>query len=86
MKKDTVTPTEEERKMLGELSDKGEHKSRKIQDTLPPLCCDHGELRQEGSTDKGMSPTRTRMIDRLKSRFIKEFRELSSILSRINWL
>jgi hypothetical protein len=49
MKKYIVTLTEEERKMLGELTSKGAHKSQKILDALTLLGCDEGEFQQKRS-------------------------------------
>jgi len=89
MKKEIVTPTEEERKVLGELSDRGEQKSGKFKGTLTPPGSDEGELRQKNSFPEEISDapnTHLGIIGRLKKRFIKEFKELSLILSRINWL
>jgi len=75
MKKYVVTLTEEERKMLGELTSKGEHKSQKILDALTLLGCDEGEFQKKGSTNEEISrvlKTSMRKIDRVKKRFVEE--------------
>ncbi|HHT9147358.1 MAG TPA: IS630 family transposase [Candidatus Wunengus sp. YC61] len=75
MKKYIVTLTEEERKMLGELTSKGEHKSQKILDALTLLGCDEGELQKKRSTNEEISrvlKTSMRKIDRVKKRFVEE--------------
>ena len=50
MKKYIVTLTEEERRILGELTSRGEHKSQKILDALTLLGCDEGEFQKKRST------------------------------------
>jgi len=75
MKKYIVTLTEEERKMLGELTSKGEHKSQKILDALTLLGCDEGEFQKKRSTNEEISrvlKTSMRKIDRVKKRFVEE--------------
>lgn len=75
MKKYIVTLTEEERKMLGELTSKGEHKSQKILDALILLGCDEGEFQTKRSTNEEIArvlKTSMRKIDRVKKRFVEE--------------
>lgn len=75
MKKYIVTLSEEERKMLGELTFKGEHKSQKILDALTLLGCDVGEFQKKRSTNEEISRvlnTSMRKIDRVKKRFVEE--------------
>ena len=75
MKKYIVTLTEEERKMLGELTSKGEHKSQKILDALILLGCDEGEFQTKRSTNEEIARvlnTSMRKIDRVKKRFVYE--------------
>jgi len=75
MKKYVVTLTEEERKMLGELTSKGKHKSQKILDALTLLGCDEGEFQKKRSTNEEISrvlKTSMRKIDRVKKRFVEE--------------
>ena len=75
MKKYIVTLTEEERKMLGELASKGEHKSQRILDALTLLGCDEGEFQEKRSTNEEISRvlnTSMRKIDRVKKRFVEE--------------
>jgi hypothetical protein len=50
MKKYIVTLTEEVRKMLGELTSKGEHQSQKILAAATLLGCDEGEFQRKRST------------------------------------
>lgn len=88
MKKYIVAPTGEERKILGELSSKGERKSQKNLDTPTPPGCDEGELQKKGSTNEEISRvlnTGMKKMDRLKKRFVKEWHDLALILSRIDW-
>ena len=75
MKKYTVTLTEEERKMLSELTSKGEHKSQKILGALTLLGCDEGKFQIKRSTNEEISRvlnTSMRKIDRVKKRFVEE--------------
>jgi hypothetical protein len=75
MKKYIVTLTEEEREKLGELTAKGEHKSRKILDALTLLACDAGAFQGKRSTNEEISRvlnTSMRKIDRVKKRFVEE--------------
>ncbi len=51
MKKYIVTLNEEERRILGELTSKGEHKSQKILDALTLHGCDEGEFQKKRSTN-----------------------------------
>ncbi|MDQ5988616.1 MAG: hypothetical protein CSYNP_04377 [Syntrophus sp. SKADARSKE-3] len=75
MKRYIVTLTEDERKILGEITSKGEHKSQKILDALTLLGCDEGEFQKKRSTNEEISrvlDTSMRKIDRVKKRFIEE--------------
>jgi hypothetical protein len=75
MKKYIVTLTEEERKMLGKLTSKGEHKSQRILDALTLLACDRGEFQEKRSTNEEISRVlhiSMRKIDRVKKRFVEE--------------
>ena len=75
MKKYIVTLTEEERRILGELTSRGEHKSQKILDALTLLGCDEGEFQKKRSTNEEISRvlnTSMRKIDRVKKRFVEE--------------
>ena len=75
MKKYIVTLTEEEHRILGELTSKGEHKSQKILDALTLLGCDEGEFQKKRSTNEEISRvlnTSMRKIDRVKKRFVEE--------------
>jgi len=75
MKKYIVTLTEEERKILAELTSKGKHKSQQILDALTLLGCDEGEFQKQRSTNEEISRvlnTSMRKIDRVKKRFVEE--------------
>jgi transposase len=75
MKKYIVTLTEEERKILGELTSNGEHKSQKILDALILLGCDEGGFQTKRSTNEEIARvlnTSMRKIDRVKKRFVEE--------------
>ena len=73
MKKYVVTLSEDERKSLGELTSKGDHKSQKILNALTLLGCDEGEYQNARSTNEEISrvlQTSMRKIDRVKKRFV----------------
>ena len=75
MKKYVITLTEEERKTLGALISKGTQRSQKILNALILLDCDEGEYQTERSTNEEMARVlhiSTRMIDRVKKRFVEE--------------
>ena len=75
MKKYIITLTEEERRILGELTSKGEHKSQKILDALTLLGCDEGKFQNKRSTNEEISRVLNismRKIDRVKKRFVEE--------------
>lgn len=75
MKKYIVTLTEEERKILGELTSNGEHKSQKILDALILLGCDESGFQTKRSTNEEIARvlnTSMRKIDRVKKRFVEE--------------
>ncbi len=73
MKKYIVTLTEDECKMLDELTSKGKHKSQKILAALTLLGCDEGEFQKKRSTNEEIAcilNTSMRKIDRVKKRFV----------------
>ena len=75
MKKYVVTLTEEERKILVELTSKGKYKSQQILDALTLLGCDEGEFQKKRSTNEEISRvlnTSMRKIDRVKKRFVED--------------
>ncbi|SEM24243.1 Homeodomain-like domain-containing protein [Syntrophus gentianae] len=75
MKKYIVTLTEEERKILVELTSKGKHKSQQILDALTLLGCDEGEFQKQRSINQEISRvlnTSMKKIDRVKKRFVEE--------------
>jgi len=75
MKKYIVTLTEDERKMLDELTSTGKHKSQKILAALTLLGSDEGEFQKKRSTNEEISRvlnTSMRKIDRVKKRFVEE--------------
>lgn len=80
MKKYIVTLTEDERKMLEELTSKGKHKSQKILVALTLLGSDEGEFQKKRSTNEEISRvlnTSMRKIDRVKKRFVEEGLEVA---------
>jgi transposase len=75
MKKYIVTLTEDERKMMSELTSKGTHKSQKILGALTLLGCDEGKFQTKRSTNEEIARvlnTSMRKIDRVKKRFVEE--------------
>lgn len=75
MKKYIVTLTEDERKMISELTSKGTHKSQKILGALTLLGCDEGQFQTKRSTNEEIARvlnTSMRKIDRVKKRFVEE--------------
>ena len=73
MKKYVVTLTGEERKMLGELTSKGKHKSQKILNALILLGCDEGVKRKKHLTNSEIARAlhiSLKKIDRVKKRFV----------------
>jgi len=80
MKKYVVTLTDDERKMLGELTSKGKHKSQKILNALILLGCDEGIDRKKRPTNEEMARAlhiSMRKIDRVKKRFVMESLEVA---------
>lgn len=75
MKKYIVTLTEDERKSLGLLTSKGQHRSQKILNALILLGCDEGEFQHKRSTNKEIATVLSismKKIDRLKKRFVED--------------
>jgi len=75
MKKYIVTLTEEERKLLTEMTSKGRHRSQKVLNALILLACDEGDYQQLRSTNAEISKvlnTSMRKIDRVKKRFVTD--------------
>jgi hypothetical protein len=74
MKKYIVTLTEDERKVLSDLTVKGKQKSQKILNALILLGCDEGEYQTERSTNEEIARVlhiSMRKIDRVKKRFVE---------------
>ena len=75
MKKYIVTLTEDERKSLGIINSKGNHKSQKILNALILLGCDEGEFQKKRSSNKEIAQVLNvsmKKIDRVKKRFVEE--------------
>ncbi len=80
MKKYIVTLTEAERKFLGEIVSKGEHRSQKILNALILLSCDSGRQQKKRSTNDEMARVLNismKKIDRVKKRFVEESLEVA---------
>lgn len=75
MKKYKVTLTEEERKMLRNISSKGSHKTQKVLNALILLSCDEGNFQNARSINEEISKVLSvsmKKIDRVKKRFVEE--------------
>ena len=75
MKKYIVTLTEEERRVLLNLTSKGKHRSQKILNALILLGCDMGEYQTRRSTNEEIARVlkiSMKKIDRVKKRFVEE--------------
>jgi len=75
MKKYIVTLTEDERKSLGIITSKGNHKSQKILNALILFGCDEGEFQKKRSSNKEIAQVLNvsmKKIDRVKKRFVEE--------------
>jgi len=75
MKKYIVTLTEEERKLLTEMTSKGRHRSQRVLNALILLACDEGKYQNFRSTNAEISKvlnTSMRKIDRVKKRFVTD--------------
>lgn len=80
MKKYVVTLTEDERKTLGRLTNKGKHKSQKILNALILLGCDEGSGQIDRLTNEEISrvlAVSMRKIDRVKKRFVMDGLEVA---------
>jgi len=80
MKKYIVTLTEEERKLLTEMTSKGRHRSQKVLNALILLACDEGKYQNIRSTNAEISKvlnTSMRKIDRVKKRFVTDGLDLA---------
>jgi transposase len=75
MKKYKVTLTQEERKELEALSNKGKHAAQTMLNALILLACDEGEYQIERSINETIARVLNismKTIDRVKKRFIEE--------------
>jgi transposase len=75
MKKYIVTLTEDERKNLGAITSKGQHRSQKILNALILLGCDEGKFQKKRSINKEIAKVLNismKKIDRVKKRFIED--------------
>jgi len=71
----TVTLTDEERKELKAITEKGSHKSQKVLNALILLNCDRGEYQANYSPNEDVSRilgVSLRKINRVKKRFVEE--------------
>lgn len=87
MKIYVVTLTEDERKILDQLTTKGKHKSQKILNALILLGCDEGGGRIKRSTNEEMSRALNismKKIDRVKKRFVMEGLEVALGEKKVN--
>ena len=82
MKKYIVTLTEEECRILGELTSKGEHKSQKILDALTLLGCDEGEFQKKRSTNEEISRVLSSFLCKI---FIGQFFEERQVLTHFSY-
>ena len=70
-----VTLTEQERRMLEQITTRGRHNSQKVLNALLLLGCDEGPFQQKKKTGQQLAdvlPVSLRKIDRLKRRFVEE--------------
>jgi len=70
-----VRLTDEERKELKTITEKGKHSSRKVLSALILLNCDEGEFKEHNLTNNEIARVLnigTRKIDRVKKRFVEE--------------
>ena len=70
-----VRLTDEERKELKTITEKGKHSSRKVLSALILLNCDEGEFKEHNFTNNEIARVLnigTRKIDRVKKRFVEE--------------
>ncbi len=75
MKKYIVTLTKDERKNLGGLTSKGQHRSQKILNALILLGCDEGKFQKKRSINKEIAKVLNismKKIDRVKKRFVED--------------
>jgi hypothetical protein len=74
MEKYIVTLTEEERKILSDITSKGKQRSQKVLNALILLNCDKGEYQTKHSINEDISRVLNismRKIDRVKKRFVE---------------
>lgn len=75
MAKYIVTLTEEERKILSDITSKGKQRSQKVLNALILLNCDKGEYQTKYSINEDISRVLNismRKIDRVKKRFVED--------------
>lgn len=75
MKKYKVTLTQEERRELEAISNKGKHASQKVLNALILLACDEGQYQPERSINETIArvlQVSMKKIDRVKKRFAEE--------------
>jgi len=70
-----VTLTEQERRMLEEVTTRGRHSSQKILNALILLGCDEGAFQEKKTTGQQLAdvlPVSLKKIDRVKRRFVED--------------
>ena len=75
-----VTLTEEERRKLKKITEKGKHSSQKVLNALILLNCDEGEYQEQKLKNNEIARVLnigTRKIDRVKKRFVEEGHEIA---------
>jgi hypothetical protein len=70
-----VTLSEDERRLLEEITTRGKHSSQKVLNALILLGCDEGPFQEQKQTGQQLAdvlPVSLRKIDRIKRRFVEE--------------
>lgn len=70
-----VTLSEDERRLLEEITTRGKHSSQKMLNALILLGCDEGPFQEQKQTGQQLAdvlPVSLRKIDRIKRRFVEE--------------
>jgi hypothetical protein len=75
-----VTLSEDERRLLEEITTRGKHSSQKVLNALILLGCDEGPFQEQKQTGQQLAdvlPVSLRKIDRIKRRFVEEGLEVA---------
>lgn len=70
-----VTLTEEERRMLEEITTRGKHSSQTVLNALILLGCDEGRFQEKKKTGQQLAnvlPVSLKKVDRVKRRFVED--------------